>query len=733
MQIPLDYYRILGLPIQTSAEQLQQAYCDRTLQLPRREYSAAAIAARKQLLEQAYAILSNPQQRADYDTNYFAYAYDHEDNNPAKTTAENRPNLVASATLATHTPSIKIPDDLFVGALLILQELGEYELVLNLGHNYLSAITPAVESGQKSKDVQADIVLTLALACLELGREQWQQGQYENAATSLENGQKLLLHEGLFPGVRNEIQADLYKLRPYRILELLAQPENNSERHRLGLKLFQDLLQQRGGIDGTSDDGSGLGLDDFLRFIQQLRSYLTAAEQQTLFAAESQRPSAVATYLTVYASIARGFAQRQPALIREAKLLLISLGKRQDVHLEQAVCSLLLGQTAEASRSLELSQEYETLAFIRENSQGSPDLLPGLCLYSERWLQTEVFPQFRDLAQQQASLKDYFANKKVQAYLEELPMQEAKNQRAVVAPESPTSAQTTASRHTKQAPPDIAENLSLAAAGSIAIVPAAERPTRVIANQNRTLPNATALAQQSPQQSKRRMRNRVTRNFGVQEAGSVIAQRHSTNPALRNVLKSKKTRLMLLALAGVLGIIVLGFLVSQTSAWLRQTFFPAPSLQGEQPMVQLNQPPLPLPSPGSGLIGEEPLNQETAEQVIQTWLSTKTAAFGANHAVDRLEQILIEPALSQWQLRVQQDKAANRYRQYKHNLKVNSVQTSEADRDQAQIEATVNEIAQVYKNGQVNQNASYDDNLRVRYDLVRKNSQWRIREMTVLR
>jgi len=121
-------------------------------------------------------------------------------------------------------------------------------------------------------------------------------------------------------------------------------------------------LQQRGGIDGTSDDGSGLGLDDFLRFIQQLRSYLTAAEQQSLFAAESQRPSAVATYLTVYALIARDLPN--VSLIREAKLLLISLGAR--IHLEQAVCSLLLGQTAEASRSLELSQEDETLAPLFE-------------------------------------------------------------------------------------------------------------------------------------------------------------------------------------------------------------------------------------------------------------------------------------------------------------------------------------------------------------------------------
>ena len=57
MRIPLDYYRILGLPIQATAQQLSQAYRDRTLQLPRREYSEAAIASRKTLLEKAYGVL----------------------------------------------------------------------------------------------------------------------------------------------------------------------------------------------------------------------------------------------------------------------------------------------------------------------------------------------------------------------------------------------------------------------------------------------------------------------------------------------------------------------------------------------------------------------------------------------------------------------------------------------------------------------------------------------------
>ena len=164
------------------------------------------------------------------------------------------------------------------------------------------------------------------------------------------------------------------------------------------------MLQERGGLDGSQDDGSGLDVNDFLRFIQQLRQYTTAAEQQSLFELEARRPSAVATYLAVYALIGRGFAQRQPGLIYRAKLLLVQLGRRQDVHLEQAVCALLLGQTEQATQALELSQEEEPIRFIQEQSQGSPDLLPGLCLYGERWLQDEVFPHFRDLNNLTASL-----------------------------------------------------------------------------------------------------------------------------------------------------------------------------------------------------------------------------------------------------------------------------------------------------------------------------------------
>ncbi|MGL5066120.1 MAG: J domain-containing protein, partial [Microcoleus sp.] len=78
MLIPLDYYRILGLPIQATAEQLQQAHRDRTLQLPRREYSEVSIVARRQLLDEACAVLSDSDQRQAYDANFLAKTYDRE-------------------------------------------------------------------------------------------------------------------------------------------------------------------------------------------------------------------------------------------------------------------------------------------------------------------------------------------------------------------------------------------------------------------------------------------------------------------------------------------------------------------------------------------------------------------------------------------------------------------------------------------------------------------------------
>jgi hypothetical protein len=766
VRIPLDYYRILGLPLAASDEQLRQAYSDRIVQMPRREYSQAAISSRKQLIEEAYVVLSDPKERSSYDQLYLAHAYDPDGNASRTVAVENRPDH-KNGGVDAQSLSIEITQEELVGALLILQDLGEYEIVLKLGRPYLvkkssisgrSGNNLAIESDPENPD-RPDIVLTIALACLELGREQWQQGNYENAANSLETGQEVLSREGLFVSVQDEIQADLYKLRPYRILELLALPETKAAERRQGLELLQNILDDRGGIDGNGNDESGLNIDDFLRFIQQLRNYLTVAEQHKLFEAESQRPSAVATYLAVYALIARGFAHRQPALIRQAKQMLTRLGKRQDVHLEQSLCALLLGQTEEATRVLELSQEYEALAFIREKSQDSPDLLPGLCLYGEQWLQHEVFPHFRDLAKQQASLKDYFAEQKVQTYLEALPTDaETTDEWAVINrqtfspqqtnsnrrrnsngaarqfhqnrtpdPELPGTPTRGKSEYSKSSPPSWNISTTPASGGSTTPeTPIAQRPnsehTARVANHNL---NGSVAG--NTQQRRRRKPSSSTRRHQVSE------NRHH-HPQPRRIFGIRlegKTRLVWTVLGSLVAILVLWLIISTTFGWVKNIFYPRSSLQGEQLLIQINQPPIPIPDKNSpAQLPEGDLTNTTAEETIRSWLSTKASALGPKHEIESLQQILVGSALSQWRLVAQQDKADNRYRLYEHNLKVESVDKTESDPDHAVVQATVKESTQFYEHGLIKK--SSNESLRVRYDLIRREGVWRIQSMSVL-
>ena len=769
MLIPLDYYRILGLPIQATAEQLQQAHRDRTLQLPRREYSEVAIIARKQLLDEACAVLSDSDGRKAYDASFLAKTYDRE-SEAAIFAKQRSKSSVQEATVLQddagetapaeskaldaapdpHTPSIEIDDNQFVGALLVLQELGEYELVQKLGRPYLNNGSSAIAEGRfgDKELVRPDIVLTVSLACLELGREQWQQGQYENAAKSLEAGQELLLRESLFSSVRGEMQADIYKLRPYNILELLSLPEEKVAERRQGLEILREMLQERGGIDGSGDDRSGLGIEDFLRFVQQLRKHLTSSEQQTLFEAEAGRPSAVATYLSVYTLLAQGFAARGPSMIHRAKLILMQLGRRQDVHLEKAVCSLLLGHTEEASRSLELSSEKEPLAFIREHSQDSPDLLPGLCLYAEHWLQEEVFPHFRDLASQSVSLKDYFADPKVQAYLEALPQDaETANEWVVVQPRSGKPQgrlQPTGDRPPAPIQPPAAKQ----GASTVTLTPvpvdtanAADRPKYQAKAAElgavSAVSNPTATAGRAPSTSKQRRNPSSSRRSGG--TGDFADRARTAAAQISEKVKSMpRNRLALFIVAGVLSLLILWWIFSLLAGAMQA--LSGPSLQGEQASISLQEPPLEIPELAAAAAPAEPgiaapvsgaITDEAAAQIVQGWLSAKAAALGPNHTVEELKQVLTEPALSRWQLMAEAQQRNNAHQRYVHSLQVKGVKTNPTNPDRAEVEAQVNEKAEVFDGERLV--TSRNENLRIRYDLIRQEGQWRIMDWQVMK
>lgn len=721
MRIPLDYYRILGLPPQCSTEQIQQAHRDRVLSMPRREYSDAAIFSRKKIIEQAHSVLSEPSQRQVYDAKVLQSLLPPldlklEGNLEPKVELDINQDLKDQQKVVVAPPTLEIDDQDMPGALLILFELGDYDQVLNVSQSYFRAKrSPNHANSTDPSSYNPDVVLTVAVAYLELGRERWKQGLYEIAAQALEAGQELLLREGLFLNIRSEIQADLFKLRPYRVLELLSASDFKSDQHKQGLILLQEMLEARKGIDGSGNDYSGLNIDDFLRFIQQLRGYMTSLEQQTLFEDEARRPSPVASYLAVYALIARGFSQRQPALIRRAKGLLVKLSGQQDVQLEQAVCALLLGQTEEASGAMEQSHEQEQIDFIRSNSEDSPDLLPGLCLYCEKWLQEEVYPHFRDLANQTVSLRDYFADDQVQSYLEEL---SSSNGSA----SSEWNVSNLSSRSFSRPFGDGTYSKPIAEPTRSTGLPA-YTPEKVVASGRTSL-----LDRPKPDGhlDSKLDRARVSSSVSAKpthakEPKKVVASK--SKPKIQPVRFLIVVIVILAALGGVFTLASLAWrsLISPSTSDLPVVL--------ETPLISplLEQP----VGANTGALTAGPLDKEGAVKVIESWQTIKSTALGKEYEIAALDEILAEPVLSDWKSRAQELKATNSYLQYiPKSIDVTEF-TPEGD-DKARALVKISETRNFFSNGNLDAGASKTDaNYDVEYSLVRKDNKWLIQDMIV--
>jgi curved DNA-binding protein CbpA len=731
VQIALDFYRILGLPPQASLEQIRHAYRDRSLSLPRREYSDTAIAARRRIIDKAYEILSDPIYHQVHEPVHEPELQTEPQSEELELDSAREEQLEPQERELAELPeAIEVSDRDLVGVLLLLHELGEYEQVIDISNSYSGSQQISATLQQPDKD--RDITLTVALSHLEIGRDRWKQGIYDAAAQKLESSYEMLLREGLFLNIRSEIQADLFKLRPYRILELLAISEETASDRKQGLILLHEMLEERRGIDGTGNDYSGLDIDGFLRFIQQLRGYMTTTEQQVLFEDEARRPSAVASYLAIYALIAKGFSQEQPALIRRAKGMLVKLSSRQDVHLEQAVCALLLGQPEEANRMLEQSGERSRLDFIHEHSQNEPDLLPGLCLYCESWLQEEVFPHFRDLNDRTADLKEYFANDFVQEYLEEL-----SSANGAVGSEWTTSALTNKTRSLTTSTATIEENftsypatsedvgLALTNTSYTSKVPVLDRLSISDDGESNVAYLSPSDYQENSSKTKERKRISTNRSNGKQ------------NGKPKSRPQPRIGRVLIVLFASV------AFLASSAAllvwGW-RNLFSPAK----QEALTKIEQPVTVLldtqkldtatatDTPTATIAANlGPLSQETATKLVESWQVAKSKALGSTHEIALLEGSLTEPALSDWRSRAKSLKASNAYLQYiPKSLEIKKIIPKGSNK--ASAIAQVGETRNYFSNGNLDPSSSKTNtSYEVEYRLVKVGDKWLIADMVV--
>ncbi|BCX12032.1 MAG: cell division protein Ftn2 [Thermosynechococcus sp.] len=670
MRIPLDYYQVLGVPIQATPEQIEQAFQDRLLQLPTYQHSPTTVATRRELIEQAYAVLREPEQRHAYDRHCRAVDPD---------------DLIAQLNPDATAPHIEISDEQFSGALLLLYELGNYAQVVKLGKAFLKKDVLDLNRPYASSAVVADITLTVALAYLELGREEWQRQSYQAAASQLEAGLEVLQRANLFPELQEQFQTELHRLRPYLILELLALPLSDSVNRQRGILLLRQMLSERGGIEGRCDDRSGLAVEDFLKFILQLRSHLTVAEQQELFERESRRPSAVATYLAVHALVARGVHELQPSAIRRAKDLLEQLLPNQDVYLELASCLLLLGQPTEALAALDNSQDQPTLDFIRRHAGEAGDLLPGLYYYTTQWLREEIYPAFRDLGETPVALDAYFADPNVQTYLEALSDDSITSE----PPATTASALPEVIRPTVAAPPPVsctAETLPLQDQTGLGQGFSASASTT----------SSTATGTATPQPSTRKRRSR------------------------RNSCSQKRQTWFWMGA----GVVLVGL------GALAKVYWPAKTVEAPIPPGTPTPVATPTPPPQPTTLAI-PLTPEMARDRLHSWQRIKAQALGPAFEMDKLATILAEPELSRWRSRAQSLKSEGSHWVYTlKKLEVKEVRPQR--RDRVDVLAEVNEEARFYERGTLRNDISYDDPYRVLYTLIRRGDRWLIQGMQVL-
>ncbi|MBL1210590.1 IMS domain-containing protein [Geminocystis sp. GBBB08] len=751
MQISLDYYRILGIPLQAELNLIEQAYQDRILQLPHKGYSGYAITSRNNLLQQAYNVLKDDQSRWEYESSFFLPVTEKDDliddTEEIKEIEESLELLEENLDVVEDT-FIEIDESLFIGALIILLDLGEYELVITLSQPYLqdkSSLNNFTDQEDEVSQIAQDLVLSMVLAYLELAREQWQEKQYELASNSLTQSYQLLFQEDLFPSLRKEIKQDLGKLHPYQILELLTRDNSDTYGRQKGIKLLKEMFNSRGGIESSQIDESGLDIDGFLRFLQQIRVYLTAEEQLVLFEEEAQRPSPAAGYLAAYAGIARGFTQRRPEFIIRAKNSLISLTIHQDVYLEQSICALLLGQTAEAEFSLSQSQEQKVIDYIQEMSQGSSDLLPGLCLYTEKWLQTEVFSQFKDLTSQNPSLQEYFANDRVQAYLETITTPLVKgleDSKMFFSPEL-----------------ELAGDTQSTSSQSYSFTPFNELKDKIddkqIINQNNSSSATTEIDRKYDHEGNQSIGLFVSEEYTedhqdliglddfldseveeIQEDSSEFTENSITKTKSDDVSqlnkKSLKTNsgnnssLIIWSLLSLFFLIIIAFAASKLLL--------SSNSSEEKLEISLSEPLIDLYLiNGETTQNTSTLDKITALKIINQWLNAKAKATGPEYNSSELTKILIEPQLSRWVGNSRDLRSRNAYRRYEHQVKIESAEVNPQDITQGVITAKIKEQSQYYRNGALVPSLSYQEDLLIKYELVKDGDGWFIKNSKVIK
>ena len=387
MELPIDHFHLLGVQPTTDAQSVLRTLQQRLDRSPDQGFSLETLQARAELLRNSADLLSDEQRRRAYEAQLLG---------------------IHAAGGSNQIAALEIPASRDVAGLLLMLEAGlAQEAFETARRNLQPPQAPALGSSR-----EADLTLLAGLACQTAAQDYQDQRRFEAAATVLQQGLQLLQRMGQLPQQRHQLEQQLGRLLPYRVLDLVSRDLGATLERSEGLKLLEELVQRRGGLDGDGDRDFDQG--KFQTFFKQIRPFLTVQEQVDLFSRWAQAGSATADFLASYALTASGFAQRKPERIREAYGRLSAAGQL-GIEPFLACQQLLLGQVEQAESHFDQGASPELRQWASE--QGS-ESLERLCAYCRDWLAREVLPGYRDM-EVDADLDAWFADRDVQAYVEQ--------------------------------------------------------------------------------------------------------------------------------------------------------------------------------------------------------------------------------------------------------------------------------------------------------------------------
>jgi len=387
LELPIDHFRLLGVSPSANAEEVLRAFQLRLDRPPKQGFTYEVLTQRSELLRLSADLLSNPSQRHSYEL-----------------------------ALLEGSSGLDLSSNREVAGLLLLWESKASFQAFKLAKKALQPPqAPALGSGRES-----DLTLIAALSCRDASMDEQESRRYASGAELLQEGIQLLQRMGKLVEERKTLESDLETLLPYRVLDLLSRDEKDEISRQEGLRLLEDFLNKRGGLEGkrNSEKIGGLNQNDFELFFLQIRKFLTAKEQSKLYINSYRRGSEDAGFLAAFALIASGFSYKDPELLQEARKYLRNININGFDAMPLIGClDLLLGDVIQAEARFRSSSD-EKLKDWLDNYPG--ETLGALCDYCRNWLRKDVLVGFRDIKPQTVNLDDWFGTKEIQEYVEQL-------------------------------------------------------------------------------------------------------------------------------------------------------------------------------------------------------------------------------------------------------------------------------------------------------------------------